>query len=99
MNPRGGFREGVWRGPFFVLFWGIHFWLTGPEMFLKAPKYTNFEGGARAEKKQAFLVKIFRKKCLKTHFLAFVFKILPAAHKIWTKQGLFRALAELGKPI
>ena len=28
----------------FALFWDIHFLLTDPKIFLKAPKYTNFEG-------------------------------------------------------
>ena len=39
--------------PEIVLFGDIHFWLTGLKIFLKAPRtpiYTNFEGGARAEK-------------------------------------------------
>ena len=47
---RGGFR-GV--GDIHGVFWDIHFWLTNAEIFLKAPLapiYTNFKGGARAEK-------------------------------------------------
>ena len=32
-------------------------------------------------------------------FLTCFFKNLPAAHKDWPKQGLFRALKELGKSI
>ena len=59
----------------------ILFWLTNLKMFLKAPwapKYTNFEGGARA-KNYNFLVKTFQ-KVLKTPFLAcFFFKTLLAA--------------------
>ena len=50
---------GIWlpadpKGPPFVLFWDIHLWLTEPKIFLKAPIYTNFEGGARAEKRRFF---------------------------------------------
>ena len=44
------------RAPF-VLFWDIQFWLTDLEIFPKAPLapiYTNFEGGARAEKTQFY---------------------------------------------
>ena len=50
------------KGPPFELFWDIHFWQTDPKIFLKAPSApinTNFEGGARAEKKSNFLVKNF----------------------------------------
>ena len=49
------------KGAPFVLFWVIHIWLTDLKIFLKsllAPVYTNFEGGARAEKRD-FLVDIF----------------------------------------
>ena len=63
------------------------FLMMDPKMFLKAPwapMYTNFEGGARAEKTQFFGQK-FSKKCLKTPFLACFFKILPAAQKISPK--------------
>ena len=45
------------KGPL-VLFRDINFWLTHPKIFLKrpwAPTYTNFYGGARAEKRD-FLV-------------------------------------------
>ena len=52
------------KDPALVLFRGIDFWLTDPKIFLKvplAPKYTNFEGGARAEKKRDFLVRNFQK--------------------------------------
>ena len=68
------------------------FLVTDPKFFLKtplAPIYTNFEGGAHAEKTH-FLFK-FSKKCLKTPFLGYFFKILPAVQKIWPKQGLNRA--------
>ena len=73
----------------------IHFWPTDPKIFLKAPLapiYTNFKG-ERAPKKTRFFVKIFQ-KVPKT-----AFKKLPAAQKIWLKQGLFTALGELGKSI
>ena len=67
----------------------ILFWLTNLKMFLKAPwapKYTNFEGGGGA-KKRDFLVKTFQ-KVLKTLFLAcFFFKTLPAAQKVFDKIG------------
>ena len=66
----------------------------GPKIFLKAfsaPKYTNFEGGA---KKTRFLVKMFQ-KIPENAFLAFFFKILPVAQKLWPKQRLFSALGEL----
>ena len=45
------------KGSHFVLFWDIHFWLTDHKIFLKAPWapiYTNFEGGARGEKREIF---------------------------------------------
>ena len=49
--------------------------VTDPKIFLKvpsAPKYTNFAGGALAEKTQ-FLVKIFQ-KLPKNAFLTFIFQ-------------------------
>ena len=52
------------KGPPFALFWDIYFCLTDLKIFLKAPLtpiYNNFEGGARAEKTQFFLVEIFQK--------------------------------------
>ena len=65
----------------------ILFWLTNLKMFLKAPwapKYTNFEGGARA-KNRNFLVKTFQ-KVLKTPFLACFFsKLCLRRRKFWTK--------------
>ena len=60
-------------------------------------QYTNFEGGARAEKNAIFWSNFF--KWLKTPSLTCLFKILPLAHKIWPKQSLFSALGELGKSI
>ena len=48
------------------------YFVTDPKNFLKAPIYTNFEGGARAEKTQFFWSK-FSKKCLKTPFLTLFF--------------------------
>ena len=54
---------------------------------------------ARAEKKSYFLVNIFQ-KVPKNAFLGLFFhKILPAAQKIWPKQGRFNDLGELGKSI
>ena len=79
----------------------IHFWPTDPKIFLKtplAPIYTNFEG-ERAPKKNGFFLSNFSKKCPKTAFLTCFFKKLPAAQKIWPKQGLFTALGELCKSI
>ena len=73
------------KGSPFVLFWDIHFWLTDPKIFLKAPLapiYTNFKG-ERAPKKCNFLVKVFQKVSNKTFFvLFFFFNKLPAAQKI-----------------
>ena len=60
-----------------------------------APIYTNFEGGARAEKK-AILGQHFPKSAQKRLFWNF-FKILPTAQKIWSKQGLNRAEGESSK--
>ena len=45
------------KGPPFGTFQEIHFWPTDPKNFLQAPSapiFTNFEGGARAEKTQFF---------------------------------------------
>ena len=81
------------KGPPLVLFKKSNFGPTNPKIFLKAPwapLYTNFEGGARAEKKAIFLSK-FSKKCRKAPFLDWFFKILPATQKVWPKQGLNRA--------
>ena len=63
--------------------------------------YTNLEGGGRAKTKQ-FFVKIcqkFQKSAQKRLFWPVFFKSLPAAQTIWSKQGLFNALGELGKSI
>ena len=54
------------------------------------PINTNFEG-ERAPKNRVLLSK-FSKKCPKTAFLTCFFNKLPAAQKIWPKQGLFTAL-------
>ena len=72
------------------------FLVTDPNNFLKAPlapKYTNFEGGARAEKMQIF-VNIFQ-KLPKKAYLAF-FKILPVAQKIW-QTGIFQCFRRARK--
>ena len=81
------------KGPPFVLFWDIHFWLTDPKTFLKAPlapSYTNFEGSARRKirKTRNFLVEIFQ-KAPKTSFLACFFKSLLAAQKIRSNYRVF----------
>ena len=50
------------KGPPFVLFWDIHFWLNDPKKFPRsssAPNFSNFEGRARAEKTLFFSVKVF----------------------------------------
>ena len=47
------FRDSTPCRPF-ALFSDIHFWLTDLKIFLMAPIYTNFEGGARAEKTRFF---------------------------------------------
>ena len=58
------------KGHAFVLFWDITFWLTDPEVFLKAPSapmHTSLEGkgvGLARFEKRYFLVKNFRKKKL-----------------------------------
>ena len=51
------------KDPSFVLYRDIHFWLIYVKTSLKtplAPMYTNFEGGARAEKTR-FFVRSYRK--------------------------------------
>ena len=72
------------KGPPFVLFWDIHFWLTNLKIFLKsplAPIYTNFEG-ERAQQKRNFSV-----------------ETLPAAQKFWLKYDLYSGLGEqFGRP-
>ena len=87
------------KGPPFVLFWDTHFWWR-TLIFLKAslaPIYTNFEGGARAEKTRFFEKKNFQKVPKNAFFGLFFFKILSAAQKFWPKQGLFGAFGELRK--
>ena len=78
------------KGPPFGTFQEMLFWPTDPKIFLKAPlapRYTKFEGGARAEK-----IRLFgQKKWLKTPSLDCFFKVLTAAQKIWPKQGLNNA--------
>ena len=86
------------KGSPFGTFQEIHFWPRDPKIFLKAPWapiYTNFEGGERVEKTRFFGQNF--PKCLKTPFLDGFFNILPAAQKIWPKQGLNRAKGELEK--
>ena len=74
------------KGPPFDTFSEIHFWPSGPKIFLKAPLapiYTNFEG-ERAPKKRNFFDKIFQ-KVPKNGFFDCFFKNLPAAQKILPK--------------
>ena len=75
------------------------FWMINPKIFQRtplAPIYTYFEGDP---KKRNFLVNFFSIKCLKRLFRPVFSKFLPAAQKLWPKQGLFSALGELGKSI
>ena len=51
----------------------IDFWLTDPKKYLKAPSapiYTNFKGGARAQKRE-FLFNIFQKVPKNVFFFVF----------------------------
>ena len=71
-----------------------------PWNFLKAhlaPKYTSFEGGARAKKRKKILVKIFRKDPKNAFFGLFFFKNLPAAQNILSKCRLDTDFGELRK--
>ena len=61
-----------------------------------APINTNFEGGARA-KKRNFLAEVFQKVPKNAIFGTMSFKILLAAQKFWPKQGLYSGLGELRK--
>ena len=70
---RGGFTP-------FDTFAEIHFWLTDPKIFLKAPLAT-LRGSAR-QKKTPFFVKIFQKGPKNGFFDCFFFKNLPAVQKI-----------------
>ena len=75
------------KGSHIWYFLKIHFWPTDPKNSLKAPLgpiYTNFEGGARAEKTQ-FFYKNFQ-KVPKNALFGLFFKTSPAAPKIWPKQ-------------
>ena len=74
---------------------GYPFLVTDTEIFLKAPIYTNFEGGSARQK---FFGQNFQ-KVPKTPFRPVFCKILPAAQKFWPKQSLCNALRELGKSI
>ena len=72
-----------------------------PKIFLTAPLPQNkltLRGGGGA-KKRKFFVQIFPKNAKKNLFCGLFSKILPAAQQFWPKQGLFRDLGELGKPI
>ena len=71
-----------------------------PKSFFKAPlvpMYTNFEGVARAEKRN-FLVKNFQKLPKNAFFACFFFNILPAAQKL-ARPVFFSPLGELEKSI
>ena len=65
------------RSPF-VLFWGIHFWLTDLKFLIRAtlePIYTNFVWGVHTEKKINCLAIIFKKLPKKHLFMAWFSKI------------------------
>ena len=74
-----------------LYYFEISILVTDPKIFL------TWRGSA--PKKNAIFWAKFSKKCLKTLFLACLFKILPAAQKIWPKQRVFSALRELRKSI
>ena len=75
------------KGSPFELFWDNQFWLTDPKIFLKAPIYTNFKGGARA------------KKCPKTPFWP-VFSKFCMRRRNFGQNRIFLVLRRaLGKPI
>ena len=72
---------------------------TDSKMFLKAPlapTYFNLEE-ERAPKKRILFCQNFPKSAQKRFFFTRLFKNVLAAQKIWPKQRLFNALAELGK--
>ena len=74
------------------------FLVMDPKIFLKtpsAPTYTNFEGGARAEKKNFFLVQIF-KMVPKNGIFDLLFQNFASGAEILVQYGLFTALRELG---
>ena len=84
------------KGPPFVLFWDIHFWLTDKNVSKgasppSAPTYTKFKGGAR-RKNAIFWLKLSKKVPYNAYY-----QILPVAQIFWPKKGLFSALEELGK--
>ena len=68
------------------------FLVTDPKIFLKAPIYTNIEGGARAEKTQ-FFFKIFQKVPKTVFFSLFILNYACGAEIL----ASFSALAELEK--
>ena len=84
------------KGPPFDTFSEIHFWLTDPKIFLKAPSapiYTNFEG-ERAPKKTQFFCQNFSKSAQKRLFWLFFQKFACGAEnfaKIGAKQCFGRA--------
>ena len=71
------------------------FLATDPKIFLKAPKYTNIEGGARAKKTQFFFFKIFQKVPKTVFFSLFILNYACGAEIL----ASFSALAELEKLI
>ena len=77
------------KGPPFVLFWDIHFWLTYPQIFLKgpfAPIKTSFWGGARAKQNPIFCQN-FSKSAQKRLFWLFFQKIACGAAKFCQNMG------------
>ena len=67
-----------------------------PKNFLKAPIYTNFEGGVRAEKPQ-FLVKIFQKKTKDAFVGLFFFQNFACGAEILAKTGTKKCFGRVRK--
>ena len=67
-SPQGFDPPADPKSPPFVLFWDIHFWLTDPKIFLKAPLATIYTHYKRAEKTGFFGKHFPKKKAQKRHF-------------------------------
>ena len=83
------------KGPPFVLFWDLHFWLTDPTIFLKAtlaPNYTKLRSAA-PKKKTIFWSKFF-KKCFETPFLVCFFSKNFLRRKKFVQSGFFIVIWE-----
>ena len=87
------------KGSPFVLLWDIHFWLTDPKIFPKAPlaQYILILRGEGAPKKNSNFWSKFSRKCLKTLFWPVLSIIWLRRKKFWPKQGLFSALKRAWK--